>query len=341
MIWLAWRQFRTQAVAIFGALAILAVILIITGLQLRHWYDTSGITNCTTAGDCDTVTTAFVAHYRWLQTLLGQILLLLFPAVMGVFWGAPLVARELDTGTYRLAWTQSVTRTRWLAGKITVVGLASVAASGLLSLMVTWWFSPIDKVGDSRFDPSVFQVRDIVPLGYAAFGFALGVAAGLLIRRTLPAMATTLVGYIAAQIVVVTWIRPHFATALQTSTPLQVSSGSGSTQVKLAGTSPGDWIVSKQLLDPAGHAITGALKFPSPGAACNATNSCLAGYRQVITYQPANRFWPFQIYETAVFTGAALLLLALCFWWINDYRARRLRMVAREGRTRAGETARL
>jgi len=67
VIWFAWRQFRTQAAVVFGALAVLAVVVIVTGLQLRHWYATSGIANCAAAAACDTVTSAFTSHYSWLQ----------------------------------------------------------------------------------------------------------------------------------------------------------------------------------------------------------------------------------------------------------------------------------
>ncbi len=322
MIWLAWRQFRTQAVVVFGALVVLAVVLLVTGLQLRHSYDTSGIANCSAAGDCDTLTRAFSAHYSGLQTLLDDILLLGLPAVTAVFWGAPLIARELDTGTYRLAWTQSVTRARWLAAKITFVGLACVAASGLLSLMVTWWFSPLDKVSASRFTPSVFQVRDIVPIGYAAFGFAFGLAAGLLIRRTLPAMATTLVGYVAARAVVLLWVRPHFRAPLHAAIALQQFGTPDGVGVKLPGASAvhqGDWMVSAQLLDPAGHP-TSVIRF-SPNDACAGTHTCLNGYHQALTYQPAARYWNFQWYETTLFLAAALLLIGFCFWWLTGHRA--------------------
>jgi hypothetical protein len=263
MIWFAWRQFRTQAAVVFGALAVLAVVVIVTGLQLRHWYDASGIANCAAAGDCDTVTSAFTSHYSWLQTLLGNVLIDFFPAVIGVFWGAPLIARELDTGSYRLVWTQSVTRTRWLAARITIVGAASIAAVGLLSWMVTWWFTPFDNMANNKFDPSVFSERDIAPLGYAAFAFALGVTAGLLIRRTLPAMATTLVGYIAARVVVLIWIRPHFQAPLHATGLLQAP-GSDSGLVKLPGATlapqPGSWLVSSQILDPSGHPTNGRIE---------------------------------------------------------------------------------
>lgn len=104
------------------------------------------------------------------------------PGILGIFWGAPLLAREVETGTFRLAWTQSVTRTRWLAIKLAVIALTSMALAGLLALMLTWWASPIDTVNMNRFAPGVFDQRGIVAIGYAAFAFALGVTAGVLIE---------------------------------------------------------------------------------------------------------------------------------------------------------------
>ena len=134
------------------------------------------------------------------------------PALIGLFWGAPLVARELETGTYRLAWTQ-VTRTRWMATKLGLLGLTSMAVAGVLSLMVTWWSSPLDRV---RMTPFMsFDQRDLVPIGYAAFAFVLGATVGVLIRRTLPAMATALGGFVAARLVVAHFGRPHLVVPAQ------------------------------------------------------------------------------------------------------------------------------
>jgi hypothetical protein len=102
------------------------------------------------------------------------------PAIIGMFWGAPLIARELEAGTFRVAWTQSVTRARWLAVKLGLAGLASMAAAGLVSLMVTWWSSrvdPLDPFGMNRLQPAMFGTRGIAPIGYAAFAFVLGVTA--------------------------------------------------------------------------------------------------------------------------------------------------------------------
>jgi ABC-type transport system involved in multi-copper enzyme maturation permease subunit len=321
MMWMAWRQFRTQAAVVFAALMVLAVVLVVTGLRLRHLYDVSGITGCSAAGDCDTVTTAFTNHYRWLQTLLGDVLIQFLPAVTGVFWGAPLLAREFDTGTYRLAWTQTITRTRWLAAKIAVVGTASVAASGLLSWLVTWWSTPLDGLSDTKFDPSIFSERDVVPLGYAAFAFALGLIAGLLIRRTLPAMATTLVGYITARLVVLMWIRPQFAAPLHVTASMPEPGSGPAKAVKAPAAGqipPGSWIGTSRITDPTGHSVAGIRI--TPGDPCVANHNCLAGYHQTITYQPPSRYWPFQWSETALFAGVAVILIVFSFWWINGHR---------------------
>ena len=147
-------------------------------------------------------------------------LVLVVPALIGMFWGAPLIAHELETGTFRLAWTQSVSRRRWLFVKMGLVGLASALTAGLLSLMSTWWFSPIDKVSQSRFGPANFGLHGFVPAGYAAFAFALGVTAGLVFRRTLPAMAVTLAGFVATRLAVTYWLRPHYMSPATLNVPL-------------------------------------------------------------------------------------------------------------------------
>ena len=192
MIWLTWRQFRLQAAVVAGVLIALGILLALNGSHLVHLYDTS-VATCGHHNDCPSVTQNFESQAKWDHVLNG--LVLVTPALIGVFWGAPLVARELETRTNWLAWTQSVTRTKWLVIKLAVVGVASILAAGLISLMVTWWASPYDRLLGMPYN--VFDQRDLVPIAYALFAFALGVAAGALIRKTLPAMAVTLVGFTA------------------------------------------------------------------------------------------------------------------------------------------------
>ena len=151
--------------------------------------------------------------------LLGIVLILVTPALIGIFWGAPLIARELETGTYRLAWNQSVTRTRWLAVKLTLTGLAAMAVTEALSLMYAWWADPIGKAIDAR-------ARGVGPLSGDRFSLDLrqprhhparlcGVRlrprdrGRRLIRRAVPAMAVTLAIFAVAQVPMPLWVRPH------------------------------------------------------------------------------------------------------------------------------------
>ncbi len=123
MIRFASLQFRTQAAVAFGALAVFAVVLGLTGPYIVHLYDTT-VATCGARGDCSSATATFLSSYRVLQDL-GNVVIVL-PTIIGIFWGAPLVAHGLETGTHRLVWTQSVTRTRWIAVKLGLVGLASM-----------------------------------------------------------------------------------------------------------------------------------------------------------------------------------------------------------------------
>jgi hypothetical protein len=344
MIWLTWRQFRSQAATALIALVVAAVVLGATGAHLRHLYDTSGIATCKASGDCLALESAFLAHYKLLRDLLGPILLVV-PTLLGVFWGAPLLARELENGTYRLAWTQGVTRTRWLAVKVALVGLAAIAVTELFSLMVAWWFSPVDRVKMDRITPAVFDERGIVALGYAAFALALGVTAGTLVRRTLPAMATTLIVFVAARLAVTFWIRPHLVAPAHASAPLSSASylnfvpvPSGVTVVAGTPSIPNAWVYSGRVVDNAGqpattqvlhkllHAVcptvvppptsaTGTRPAPEAFQACTARLS--AKLHEAVLYQPGSRFWTLQVDEMAIFLALGLILIGVCFWWVR------------------------
>ena len=155
MIWFTWRQFRTQTWITVGALAALGVVLVITGRSIADAYTAANVAAC--QGDCTTAIDNFLREVQ--NSISGTVydlatpLLYVVPAVIGVFWGAPLIARELETGTHRLAWNQSVTRTRWLATKLAIVGAATAATVGLLSWAVTSWAHRIDNAAGDRITP--------------------------------------------------------------------------------------------------------------------------------------------------------------------------------------------
>jgi len=345
----AWLQFRTQAAVVFAGLAVVAIVLAITGPHLVHLYDAT-VADCAKYGDCSTASATFLQHDRFLQLLL-DVVVVVVPGIIGIFWGAPLVARELETGTFRLAWTQSVTRSRWLVVKLAVVGLASMAAAGLLSLAVTWWSSPIDRANMTLF--TSFDQRGIVPIGYAAFGFAFGVLAGVLIRRTLPAMAVTLVGFVTTRLVFNHFVLPKLIApvnrsfALNPGTSVQgFGSSNGGPFALLPGnpSPPNAWFYSAQFVNQSGqpltsHALatdcpllvagvpTGAgpgghsTPGPAPAGVRDALQSCItklgATYHEAVAYQPASRYWPFQWYELAIYLGVALVLAGACLWWVR------------------------
>jgi hypothetical protein len=192
MIRFAWTRFRTQALVGAGVLAIAGAVLLLTGIQLNHAYY-AAVAVCEQQGNCAHMFTYTFPSQGYLNaaSTLGAAGLAV-PGLIGMFWGAPLAAREFETGTFRLAWTQGVTRTRWLAAKLAIAGVAAIAVGELFSLMVAWWSNPIHKAdpGYTEFTSGSFHTG-IAPAGYAAFAFVLGVTAGLLIRHTLPAMAVT------------------------------------------------------------------------------------------------------------------------------------------------------
>jgi hypothetical protein len=328
----AWLQFRMQAAVAVGALAIVAVVLALTGPDLAHLYD-STIASCTAHHDCSTATTDFTNTDGPLQVFL-DFLVLVVPLLIGMFWGAPLVSSEFEAGTFRLAWTQGVTRTRWLAVKLGLGVFASAAIAGLLSLMVSWWSSQLDHVNADPFNSLRFGVRDVVPIGYAAFAFALGLTAGLLFRRMLPAMLTALVGFVAAREVVTAWVRPYLLTPLHKSLPITTA-----TPVSIDQTSPGiikafestrgislpdAWVYSVKIVDQAGHTPTA----PFLNRACplgnygpldprDCTARLAAKFHQLVTYQPGSHYWLMQWYELAIFLGLSIVLGGFCFWWIR------------------------
>ena len=355
MIRFGMLQFRIQAITAAVTLAAFAVLLAATGPHLASTYAADGLDICQ-GSSCLSPATYFTASLARspydVVFLLSTGIILLAPAVIGLFWGAPLIARELETGTAALAWNQSVTRTWWLAVKLAIGGLTAMAVTEALSLMQTWWAVPISAavadgsgagVAQSRFSQLNFATHGITPLGYAAFAFALGVTAGALIRRTVPAMAVTLAIFAALQVAMPLWVRPNLAPPDRTVIPVTSLGGAGPSQTGPGGDTfslyaltipgqPGAWILSSGPVNAAGQPVSttpaactsagdtgqsaggqGNAFLPGQGPA--AFVACLAshGIREAITYQPASRYWRFQATETAIYLALALALAGYCF----------------------------
>ncbi len=342
MIWLTWRQLRAQTAAVAALAVAFALVLAATGRRLADL--------ATTYRDVFDHLTANDRHLFYA----GIVVVAVAPVVIGVFWGAPLVARELEAGTHRLVWTQSVTRTRWLAVKLGGTALAAAVAVGVLTLAVTWWSQPLDGALSSthgslpaRLTPVSFAMRGIVPVGYAVFAVVLGATLGAVFRRSLPAMAVTLLVVVFVQIAVPTWVRAHLApTAEQTVTfdrerldgisigdtgpgsPLRITVNTGVA---------GSWVLSNETVDADGRATDlpswfgaclpappppGTTEGPVKSRGPDTITACFQrlnaeGYRQHVVYQPAKHFWPLQWAETGLYLLVSGLLAGFCFWWVR------------------------
>lgn len=354
MIWLAWRQFRGSAAMMAAVLVVLAAALALTGPNLASEY-AAGIAGCTPDNTCIDFFDRFFGEYDLLFLALTLVVLIL-PALVGLFWGAPLVARELEAGTQLLVWNQGVTRGRWLAVKLGLTGLAAMAAAASIGLAVTWWSGPLDRSAVpemAQMAPVVFGARGIAPMGYAAFAFVLGVSVGMLVRRTLPAMALTLAVFTAIQLAMPLLVRPHLMPPVAATFELGRENvdgigapQGGALQIFLRTSAvpghAGAWVLSSKLIDPSGRTVSSgdassgppsstiARAVPvsttsgpcAPQAASPGMGSCTAeinrlGYRQQATYQPLERFWPFQWIETGIYALLTLGLAGFCLWWIR------------------------
>jgi hypothetical protein len=343
----SWLQSRTQTVTVAALLGALAVVAAITGIQLSHLYMTE-VAHCQTG--CDLAINDFGHHQAFLQHAL-DILAMAAPALLGIFWGAPLLARELETGTYRLAWTQSVSRSRWLVTKIGVGAGMTVAVAGLLTLTITWWYRALDHVGSNQYD--LFERRDIAPIGYAAFAFAAGVLLGAVIRRVVPAMAATLAIFIGARVAVAIWLRPHLLSPLHKSVSLLGTDGFGFassnggpiTLMAKASAGVNTWTQSTHIVTSGGHTATSAqlssfiqqhcpaianppavapglnhpVKADPAGAASfeACRQQAAKMFHLVLTYQPASRYWALQWLECSIFLALAVMAVGASYWWLT------------------------
>ena len=315
MTWLVWRLHRTQLYIAAALLAALTVLLLVTGLQMASQYH-AALAACGASHSCANLASTLFLGSHAVGFLV--IMTLGVPAVFGLFWGAPLVAAELETGTSQFTWMQSVTRKRWLAVTAGWMLLAAAAWGGAVSALVTWWSGPDNALQLDQFKPGRFDIMGIVPVGYALFAIALGLCAGALLRRTLPALAVTLAGFIAVRAVITLWLRPHYLSAITVTYKL------------FSGYTPTGsyWQLGQGVISPAGQlvpapngaavdgipvgslpsACAAAARGVRPGPSCR---QALAAFHGFITYQPASRFWAFQGIEFGIFAALAAALITV------------------------------
>ena len=320
LAWVGWRQHR---LALGGAAALLAGVcawMLISGLQMRSALTSFGLDSCTplTASTCSTQEAVFINdYYSGAQVVVG--VLTVIPILIGALAGGPMVARELESGTFRLSWTQGCGRTRWLVARLALTAIALTAGAAAVGAMFSWYYRPMLQLGqDSPLAPQIFDLRGVDFAAWTLAAFAISVCAGALIRRMIPAIVAAIAAWSGLLVAVVFWLRSHYQAPL-TGTGLINSTGGDGQGVPWVLTQwwiqPGGTPASQAEISTLSNQLRQAGGLPTPPA----VQQWFAeqGYTKYFTYQPASRFWHFQLIEGGWLLALAVLLGAATVWLIR------------------------
>jgi ABC-type transport system involved in multi-copper enzyme maturation permease subunit len=299
MIWVSWRQFRGQAIACLGLLAALAVYAILVGSSMRTAFSHDSLAACLARSQgtsCPAAVQAFTNEFGSAVNIAFWAVLLIAPGLLGVLVGAPLIARELEYGTWRLAWSQTVPRTRWLATKLGLVTGGLVLLGAAMTAVITWYRAPMDRL-TGHLPNNIYDFEGLVLTAYILCAFGFAVLAGLLLRRSVPAMIAAFIPWLAIRLAVEYLLRPSFQAALtfqQNCTSKQeCSGGTGIGIVPPVTGHIGDWVLGQPAGQPGNHLVSTYL------------------------YQPADRFWTFQFIEAGLFVALTAAALGAAIWLLH------------------------
>ena len=304
MTWVSWRLQRTETLIAVGILALIVALLVPTGITMGSAYHHDGLAACLGTNpsySCTQAIVGFQLRFRPLYSLLDWFTLI--PGLIGVLLAAPFIL-ELENGTYRLAWTQSITRRRWIATKLAVPIAAALLIAAALILLTTWWRAPFVHL-NGRMETGTYDSEGTVVFGYTLFALALALAIGVIWRRAIAAVTLAFVGYFAARIFVDTWLRTRLVAPVEATWHTaagQPANLDHANIISQTGSGPG--VVVGNGSGPLGTHVHVAV-----GVGPTTMHA---------VYQPASDFWPLQGLETALFGGVALILIAFAAWWTHQ-----------------------
>ncbi|MBF9129056.1 ABC transporter permease subunit [Plantactinospora sp. S1510] len=316
MLWLTWRQHRWQLIGVAVVVAVYCGYLVYAGLQAHQ---ASQVLDACSSGSgaglpspsCESASsTVNDVHSSMINVVtFGNLL----PLAVGMFWGAPLISRELEQGTYRLTFTQTVSRRRWLAVKLGILSGAAALLGTVTGAVVSWSQQGANEpFGDDR----LFSQAGAVPAATWVFALLTGATLGLL-RRTTAAIAVTLVA-LPLVFAGLLFLRPHYLPPAE-----RLVGGSAMIQGEAPSNDPRGWLFSVSYLDRTGRELSPsaagtvcadpANTFPSP--------QCLdrTGLRQRIVYHPTDRYPWFQLIEMGILLTAAGAMALVIRWRVSRH----------------------
>jgi hypothetical protein len=310
---------RSLYLVSLAVLVVVAVALVLAGAhQDAAWTAFSNL-HCSQPGSSSGCWSAAESYYsasRFSST--GVVVGFLVPGLLGLVFGAPIVAREIDQSTNRLAWTQSITRTRWLVSKLSVGALATAVLVAALAPVFQWWTGTVQR-GD-RIIPPNFDVSGLVPIAYALFAFMLGALLGTLVQRTGWAFALGLPLFAAFRYLERTYVRSVLVPPVDTSA-VQIAPSNNwvlnQGYIPLGQSSPGRGITwqseSASMLNCTN---------PTGGKVVQSEQHCesLLKLHYVVQMQPGSHYWALQLVEAGVFVAGACVLLVLSVVAVRRWR---------------------
>jgi hypothetical protein len=321
MAWVTWRQHRLALIGVAALLGGLSAYLWIAGRYLRDAYASASACHPASSIVCGSLAYAFNNTNGLLWR--GYVLQAL-PALIGAFVGAPLLARELETGTFRYAWTQGFGPWRWTLAKLVLLAAVLAAAAGAFSLLVSWYYHPyLSTANPARFldewsplSTGLFSLRGTAFVAWTLAAFAIGGLAGMLIRRVVPAIVATLAVYAGLALATGLYLREHYLSPLVTSS-LHVPGSAWIISVRWLNGSgiPVSDSDLGQVLSTAPPALTGKGGVPNSVATWQFLNR--HGFTRWTTYQPAHRFWMFQLIETGWLLALSAVLIGATVWLVR------------------------
>jgi hypothetical protein len=330
MAGVTWRQHRIGLAGVPVLLGALAVWLWIMGVPLHHVYAAAIACHTASSVTCQGTIANFsqsIENHFMGSKGPGGVLLQVVPALIGAFAGAPVLARELETGTFRFAWTQGFGRWRWTLAKLVALAVVLAAATAAFGFLVSWYYQPYSGAGiqvpgliESSPFGDLFSLREVTFPAWTLAAFAIAALAGMLIRRVVPAIVATLAVYAGLAFATAGLLREHYLTPLATAGPNPPGTAwiisqwfTKDGRFAFAGNPPASLLNQFCSSLTAGKAGPPGEGFPQQLAQCLAQH----GYAQWTSYQPASRFWPFQWIEGGWLLALTALLIAATIWLVR------------------------